>query len=172
MPQKRTYILLSISIITTVCAALFVFFAFRFISNKNLQAVELSKNIQEKINQEENLTKFKKVIQETNEKNALLKSYIVDQDRIDQLVTYLEAKGDSVGVPIQIKNVDVSTINPNTISLSFDGEGAFSNVMNLVWIMENLPYSVNINSISLSSDASGKWKLNMKLDVTSNQTIQ
>ena len=155
-----------------MCAAGFVFFAFRFISSKNLKAVELSTSIQEKINQQENLTKFKKVIQETNEKNALLKSYIVEQDRIDQLVTFLETKGDSVNVPIQIKNVDVSTTKQNTISLSFDGEGTFANVMNLVWIMENLPYSVNIDSLSISSDSSGKWKLNMKLDVTSNQIIQ
>lgn len=172
MPKKSTYILLSISIVSTLIATGVVFFAFNFINNKNKQAIELSLSIQEKVNQDANLTQFKKVINETKAKHAELSSYIADQDRIDQIVTYLEAKGDSVNVPIQIQNVDISTTKQNAMVLFFDGEGTFSNVINLIWIMENLPYSTEINDLSLVADQANKWKISMKLEFKSNQLIQ
>lgn len=173
MPKKSTYTLLIVSIVSTLLATGFLLFGFNFINKKNKQAVELSLSIQEKVNQDANLTQFKKVINETKATHAELSSYIADQDRIDQIVTYLEAKGDSVNVPIQIQSVDVSTTKQNAIVLFFDGEGSFSNVINLIWIMENLPYSTEINDISLVSDLANKWKFSMKLEFKINQqTVQ
>ncbi len=159
---------MSISIVSTLISVGVVFFAFNFINNKNKKAIELSLSIQEKVNQDANLTQFKKVINETKSKHTELSSYLADQDRVDQIVTYLEAKGDSVNVPIQIQNVDISTTKPNAIVLFFDGEGTFSNVINLIWIMENLPYSTEINDITLVAYQANKWKVSMKLEFKSN----
>jgi hypothetical protein len=172
MTNKNTYILLGASILSTFVAGGLIFLAYTSIQKKNTQAVVLSQNIQLKLIEQENLTQFKNVIKETNEKHQILKSYIVDQDRIDELVIYLESKGDSLGVPIEIKNVEILNTKANTIAITFDGEGDFGNLMNLVWVIENLPYNVEISSFSVNSDLLGGWKINMKLEFTSNQTIQ
>lgn len=172
MTNKHTYILLAISIFSTLVAGTLIFFMFISINKKNAEAVILAQKIQIKLIEQENLTQFKHVIKETNEKHQILKSYIVDQERIDELVTYLEAVGDSVGVPIEIKNVEILNTKSNTIAVTFEGEGAFGSLMNLVWVMENLPYNLEINSFSVNSDLVGTWKINIKLEFTSNQSNQ
>ncbi len=172
MTNKRTHILLGVSIASTLVAGGLIFFAFSTINKKNAEAVVLSQKIQEKLTEQENLTKFKNVIKETNQKHEILKSYVVDQNRVDELVTYLEAIGDNVGIAIEIKNVEIPIAKPNTVLVAFDGVGTFGSLMNLVWIIENLPYNVDINSFAISSDSIGGWKMNIKLEFISNQILK
>ncbi len=167
MPQKRTYRLLIASIFTILVSVSMLLFAFRVIKHKNQYASALSQTIESKITQEENVSEFKKVIEDTKEQHELLQSFVVKQSKIDEFATYLETEGDAVGVPINIQNVEISAVDPSVVLISFDGVSNFENVMHLVWVIEHAPYKIKITSLSLNYAIGSRWQLNMKIEAVS-----
>lgn len=167
MFTKNTNILLSISITLSVLSLVVFFLVFNIIKNKDKNASDLSIKIQEKITEEENLLQFKNVIKETNEKHQILKSYVVDQGKIDEFVAFLEAQGDAVLVPIDIKNVEISKTDPNILAVLFDGEGAFENIIHLIWVIDNAPYKITLKNIHLTAVPDFKWLFNANIEVIS-----
>ncbi|MDQ5971710.1 MAG: hypothetical protein QG566_656 [Patescibacteria group bacterium] len=169
MPHKRTYILLSISIFTTLMAIGMFLFAYNVIKHKNQYASALSQTIQEKITNEDNIQEFKKVIKETKEKDELLKSFIVNQQKIDEFAAFLEAQGDIANVPISIRNVEISTTNPSILTVTFDGINTFENIVHLMWVIEHSPYKINIKNVIFNNILENRWQINMSIEVISSQ---
>ncbi|MCC6323915.1 hypothetical protein IT400_03955 [Candidatus Nomurabacteria bacterium] len=169
MPQKRTYILLFISIFTTLIAVGMFLFAYNVIKHKNQYASALAQTIEEKITNEDNVQEFRKVIQDTKQKNELLKSFIVNQQKIDEFVAYLEAQGDIAKVPVNIRNVEISITDPSMLIVTFDGISNFENVIRLIWVIENAPYKINVKNVTFNNIMENKWQINMSIEVISSQ---
>lgn len=154
--------------VTLISVGMFVF-AFRVIKHKNQYASALTQTIQQKIIEEENILESKNIIAETKQKHDTLKSFIVDQDKIDEFATYIEAQGDAVGIAVNIRNVEISPMNPNILSLTFDGIGNFEDVTRLLWIIENSPYKISVHNVSMASSVTSKWQVSVKIEVISSQ---
>lgn len=150
MPNKKTYIIFTISLILVLIMLSILTFVFLQIKSKNQQASIILQQINKKTTEGGNVETLKKVIEDTTIKRQQLKSYIVDDNHIDEFVSWIENEGDSIGVPITINSVSVSPTKKNILSVSFNGSGSFDKVMKTISLIEYSPYQIHINKLSLN----------------------
>ncbi len=150
MPNKKTYTIFITSLFVVLTMLGVLVFVFLQVKVKNQQVSIISQQISKKTTEDGNVETLKKVIEDTNEKRQQLKSYIVDENHIDEFVSWIENEGESIGVPVTINNVTVSSAKENILSVSFTGAGSFDKVMKMISLVEYSPYQIRINKLSLS----------------------
>ncbi len=179
MNHKKTYFILIFSIFISVISVLFFVFVFMAVKNKNEHASALTGTINEKASEIENIASLKDTINKTKEKRNALSSYLVNAERIDEFVSFVEDMGTSVGVSLDVSSVDLVKNKKNTISVDFVSKGSFDDMMRLVIATENMPYQVTIKKVFInkvidsSLDSKGKpngkdfWELQLGFEAVS-----
>lgn len=150
MPNKKTYIIFTISLFATLLMLGVLIFVFLQVKTKNEQASVISQQISRKITEGENVETLRNVIEDTKEKRQQLKSYVVDESRIDEFVGQIESEGELIGLPITINSVALSPTKKNVLAVSFSGSGSFDKVMKMVSLVEYSPYQIHINNLALN----------------------
>ncbi len=164
MKNNRSKTILISATISLVIAIILFVFSFYLLKNINTKSSILSKEIAQRELERENISQFKKIIKDTEEKHAQIDSFIIENTEVDQFVSALEQEGDKLGVPINIGGVNLSNANQNRLVVLFDADGSFESLTKLLWIIENMPYKIEIKSASLRAGEKN-WTLNVNIEL-------
>lgn len=152
MKNKKTTLILSLSIITAlVVTGVFVFF-FKVIKNKNEHTSAVLTTLESKINKKQNINTLEKKIAELEATRARIDSYFVDPEKIDSFISYLENIGSTTGTNLEVKSVEIDPNNKNTVLGKVSIQGTFANVMKTVTLLENIPHQIEFTSLYLNKD--------------------
>lgn len=147
MQKNRTTILFIISIIATLLSVgVFVFF-FKVIKNKNEHTAVVMTTLEDKVLEKKNASELVKKMTQVDTIKSTLNGYFVDSASIDSFVNYLESLGVNSNTIVSVKSVEVSKTESNILLVQLSTEGNFSNVMQTVKLLENMPYKVSIQQI-------------------------
>jgi hypothetical protein len=185
MPLNRTYTIFIITLSSAIMAMLVFFFIFRIIKNKNEHSSNVLTTIQSKIDQKDNIALLEKAVNDTKEKEALISSYLVHANLVDEFINFLEREGDLVSVPVEVVSVNAPVSTPNHLVVELKGTGTFEHVVRLISLIENAPYQIKINHayINKAIDSSnsqdekeniikkqtGLFQINLSFDVISTE---
>jgi hypothetical protein len=152
MSKKYTKIILIVSIfITIIVVGLFVFF-FDVIKNKNEHTSKVILTLVEKIEDRENREILIGKVAELESINETIDEYFVDPKTIDTFVDYLEKLGIQNDTELVIENVEAVPKKKNEISVKVSIKGDFDHVMRVVYLLENIPYYVNLNQAYVNKE--------------------
>lgn len=152
MKRKYTKIILIVSIfITIIIVGLFVFF-FNVIKNKNAHTSKVILTLAEKIEDKENREVLISKVAELESINQTINGYFVDPGTIDTFVDYLEKLGIQNNTELAIENVEAVPKKKNEISVKVSIKGDFDHVMRVVYLLENIPYYVNLNQVYINKE--------------------
>jgi|GEM_PF-1076526 len=147
--NKTNFILIFSSVIFIIFIASFVYF-FNIIKNKNKHISAIVSALDKKVKDKENLEKLRSRASELEDLSNKINSYIVDTNKVDTFVEYLEKVGIDNGVSLVVTNVDIVKNDKNKISVILNIKGDFSNIMKLLFYLEYSPYYISINSLSIN----------------------
>ncbi|MFA6393234.1 MAG: hypothetical protein WCW54_04085 [Candidatus Paceibacterota bacterium] len=152
MKKNNTNLILIISITSLVLAFSILIYFLNVIRSKNNYISVAVSTLEKKMNEKENIKFLKDKISELSDTYKKINSYFVDTSSIDTFVVYLEGIGTDNNVDLSVKGVDASRNEKNKISVNLSMKGNFSDIMNVVNILENAPYNITINSLYLNKD--------------------
>jgi hypothetical protein len=122
------------------------------IKNKNQHTSVVLTTLQDKITEKENYRINASKIEETKLIQDSMNNYLVDKDKIDVFVGYLENIGVDFSSIVSVKSIEVSKEDSDLILVRLSVNGTFSNVINTINLIENIPYQINITKIYLNKD--------------------
>ncbi len=184
MPLKRTYILFFIILGSAVASVLVFSFVFRVIKHKNEHSSAIMESIDIKTNKKDSIILLRKTITDTQLQSQVLSSYIVRNNSVDTFIGWLENEGSTSHVPISVKSVELSKTNKNILTVVFTGQGDFSNIYQLISLLENAPYQLSIKRVFLNktltkeadnvkgstpSSSRSAWDVEISFDVISTE---
>jgi hypothetical protein len=152
MHNKKTNLILSLSIITAIVVATVFILFFKVIKNKNEHTSAVLTTLETKINKKANIKMLEKKIAELEATRARIDSYFVDSEQIDSFISYLENLGTTAGTVLEVKTVEISPNKKNTILGKVSAQGTFASVMKTITLLESIPYQIEVTSVYLNKD--------------------
>ncbi len=152
MKNNKTNLILILSTSLLVAFIVFFFYFFNVIKNKNKHTSVVISTLTEKISEKEKLSVLEKKMAELGDINKKINNYLVNPSNIDSFVEYLENTGLNNGVELIVKSVEIEKTEKNKILISVYMTGSFSNVIKVISLLENAPYNIKINSLSLMKE--------------------
>ena len=144
-----------ILIISIICLILFIgifIYFLNVIKNKNEHTSVVISTLNGKIKDKENINILQKKINELEETNKKIGSYIADTSSIDTFVGSLEKIGVDNNVSLTVNGVDIPKNTKNIISVRLSIKGEFPKIMNTIANLENSPYYMNIISSYINKE--------------------
>lgn len=126
------------------------FYLINVIKNKNKHISAVSATLQEKIDEKDNMVALEKKITELGDTRKQISGYLIDTSNIDTFVEYLEGLGSGNNIKLAVKSVETPKGEKNKLTFGVEMDGSFSNITKVVSILENSPYSLNINSLYIN----------------------
>lgn len=152
MKKNNTNLILVISsILFLVLLGISVYFL-NVIKNKNKHISAVLSTLESKMIEKENIKTLEKKMSELGDTHRMLGSYFVDTKNIDVFVEYLEKMGVSNNLELSVSGVDVPKGEKNKIIVSSKMSGNFSDIMKVISLLENSPYSITIDSAYLNKE--------------------
>jgi hypothetical protein len=106
---------------------------------------------------EEFLTELSKA---TESDRTKLSTYFISEDDILSFITAIESTEKISSTTVVISSISNDTAN-NHIKANIDIKGGWINVRKALSMIENLPYSINIDSMNLNFDSSNRWNMTL-----------
>ena len=91
------------------------------------------------------------------EKDIINAIFLKEEDLV-RLIKSLETTGDNSGVFLKISSISPSADEELKPKISFVAKGSFEQIFRYVYLLENLPYLVTINKVSLQNTNEEKSK--------------
>lgn len=141
-----TYVL--IAEVALLLVSLFGYgYMFLNVRDKAEHAVQITEAYDAEIGKDTRQTALRTTLRETKDKVSKLDTYFLRGDTISEFTTNIEGLGALTGTEIT-----TSTIFPKgdtVMSATFSVEGSFASVLQVLTLFENLPYKVEVKSVSL-----------------------
>lgn len=118
------------------------------------------------------VTHMTSLLSETEEERKKLRSFIVEDEEVTTFLELIEKRGRALGLALETKTVTTEKGNASfeTLVLSFEIEGSYEQVIQMLKLVETLPYQVGVRSVALdhpsSGAESGKWVGEFTIGVT------
>ncbi len=175
---------------------IFVFFiahiwAVYTIEEKYNNTQDLSGNLQIDAIKNQQLSSLKKKIKNFSEQSKALVSLFIKDDDIPDSIQSLETIMKNLKITGTTKSVserdvpELKSASKNELVIAFEAEAPYSNLMQYISILENLPYKSYISSASIVKESSTQtidqtsknirkdlWKLNLTLNIVKIKTIK
>lgn len=152
MKKIQTTTVFIFSIITTILVICLFVFSLKIIKNKNEHISAVVSTLEGKLKEKENMVALSEKVAEIKKTGEILNNYLVDSNKIDVFVSYLEDLGSSLGSKISVENIEISKDVKNKILIKLLITGNFQNVAKTIGFLENIPYEVDINQMYLNKD--------------------
>ena len=152
MYKKKTTIVFGLSIFIALLAIVVFVFFLKIIKNKNQHTSAVLTTLENKITKKANILTLKKKITELEDTRTAIDGYFVNSSRIDSFINYLENLGSSAGSSLEVRSVEISTKEEHTVLGEISIRGSFSDVMQTIALVENIPYQIHVTSIYLNKD--------------------
>lgn len=146
MKKNKTNLILIFVIVLFIFSSFFFVYVLNVIKNKNKHISATTIALEKKIKEKENIDVLEKKIIELGDTHKTISGYLVNSSNIDKFVEYLERVGESNSIIISVKNVDVPKNEKNKILVNLNMEGNFSDIIKVIYILENSPYNISISS--------------------------
>lgn len=146
-------------ILIVLVAGLGVFFLFFKVSSERKSIIELKKTmLQNNKKSEENKILADTLNRLKKEKEIIDAVFLKEEDFV-RLIKSLESAGDISGVALKINSISPANIDKKTNpQVSFTAKGSFEQIFKHMNMIENLPYLVTIESVSLQNIQDAKDK--------------
>ena len=152
MKKNYTTPIFIFSILASILAiCLFIFFL-KVIKNKNEHASVVLTTLEEKIKEKENAIMFSKKVAEIKSLQDSINSHLVNPNKMDSFVGYLEEIGPSLGSEVVVNSIEIPPKTQNIISFQLSVVGTFQKVMETITFLENIPYQISITQVYLNKD--------------------
>ena len=152
MKKNYTTPIFIFSILTSILViCLFIFFL-KVIKNKNEHASVVLTTLEEKMKEKENAIMFSKKVAEIKLLQDSINSHLVNPNKMDSFVGYLEEIGPSLGSEVVVNSIEIPPKTQNIISFQLSVVGTFQKVMETITFLENIPYQISITQVYLNKD--------------------
>lgn len=153
MKKSKTTILLVIFSALLLISVGFFAFLFSVIKNKNIHTSAMQITLDEKIKQKKQGSNLLKNIKEAIDDNKTIDSYFLNPDSIDHFVSNIESDSNSFGTRTSVQSVEFVKNDNRTINIVLSVEGSFNSIVQVVKMIEYMPYVVNIKTLGLSTNS-------------------
>lgn len=122
-------------------------------------SIKLSQ-IKLEINRDERLRSLKDLLEKTKDQRDKISNIFVRPDGSVEFIEMIESLGKATDVKLEIESVGVDAPKNKTASsteyfrLAVKSEGLWRNVMQLLTLLEEMPFRVSIDNVSLSKTSS------------------
>lgn len=147
MNKKYIKIIFIISVFITILVFVVFIFFFRVIKNKNEHISKVLITLKEKIEDKENRKILMDKFTELESISKTVNNYFIDSSKIDTFVDYLEKLGSDNNTELIVKNVEIEPKKKESISIKILISGNFAKVMNVIYLLENIPQYVSLNQV-------------------------
>ena len=131
------------------------FYAFSKISFERKAISELRKDIlrsEKKNTGEKSLTRF---LESVKKEKETIESVFLKEDDLIRLIKGLESIGESSGVSLKISAISAEKSAASKPVISFSAKGAFEQLFQYLYFLENLPYLITIDKVSFQNMETG-----------------
>ena len=150
--QKKIIILLILNLIV------FGLYFYLYLNTKQIDKEVFMKlsQIKLEINRDERLQSLKDLLGKTKDQRDKISNIFVRSDGSVEFIEMIESLGRTAGVKLEIESVGVDAFKNKIASsteyfrLSVKSEGSWINVMHLLTLLEEMPFKVLIDNVSLS----------------------
>lgn len=136
--------------------------------NRGAELTALSAKIAEATGKKDRLSGLRQVVEETAVGRAVLAGHFVDSNNKADFIEKLEETAGLAGVKFELNRAD------ETAGLKFDlsVRGGFGSVHKFIALLENMPYSLEIEKLALAvapgeKNQKGVWSANMIVNIKS-----
>lgn len=150
--RKYTNFILIISILVALLAISSFIFFLKVVENKNKHASGVMVTLSNKMADKEDAELLTKKFTELESTYQNINNYFIDSSKIDTFVDYLEKLGTENKTELTIKNVEVSPKEQNAINFRVLVSGEFSNVMKVIYLLENIPYHITLTQVFINKE--------------------
>jgi hypothetical protein len=152
MKNKKSTLILIVSIIITLLIMGMFVYMLRVIRNKNYFTSAVMIVLKEGMEKKENILAFSERINEVKQIQEKISGYFIKEDRIDTFVDYLEKLGLGIGSEVIVKSIDVPDKEKNIVFFNISVSGEFNQVLKTIYLLENIPYQINITKSYLNKN--------------------
>jgi len=156
MKNKKSTLILIVSIIVTLVIIGMFIYMLRVIRNKNYFTSAALIVLKEGMEKKENILVFSERINEVKQIQEKISRYFINQDKIDTFVDYLEKLGIGIGSEVIVKSIDVLEKEKNVVIFNISISGEFDQVLKTIYLLENIPYQINITKLYLNKNITTK----------------
>lgn len=152
----KHYILICFALCSVLIAVIGYWFVYRNIIKQAETYSSGLENISLENEKKQHINEVAKVYIDTLEDRNKLSNYLLNDDKIVGLIEAIESIGvnsSSVVSISGINNEDLSSAEKGTfghLKARIDAKGSWTNIMRTLIMIENLPYSLSINNLTLS----------------------
>lgn len=154
----KTKKILLILIILDVLLFLFGSFVFWNVQKINKETVSLTREAALNTKREMALGSVEKMLNDTRPSINSLETFFVGTDSVVVFIERVENLARDVGVKLVTQNVAEDDAGfskedfKKSLKLKVSVSGSWKNILKLVALLENLPYKISLNNITISSD--------------------
>ncbi len=109
-------------------------------------------SLEEKINQKEKAIMFSEKSLEIKDLQNSINNYFIDTKKIDTFVNYLEDLGIGIGSEVIVKEILTPEKTDSIIEFQILIKGNFDQVTKTVFLLENIPYQIEIGQVYYNKD--------------------
>jgi len=106
----------------------------------------------------------------SKEERTALRSYVLEDDRVIDLLSLIENLGKEQGVVVTTNTLTVSSLNAEfeNLQITVSAEGSYDAIMHVLGLLETLPYQSAVTKVLLSkvSEGGALWKGTFDVQVT------
>jgi len=171
--QNTVTILILVILLNSLLVGLYLY-SFNKVKTKNEEASVVSAELQDYLSKEGKANLLKSLVIKTTEDRKKVDSYFVFRDDIPKFAKEIEALGKMSGTEVEIKGLRSAD---NVLILEISSTGDFVNTIQLISLIESLPYKVEITKayidnkeVKIPEEEGGgttvAWKGNFNINIT------
>lgn len=109
--------------------------------------------------------------EETSSERGAVEGYVLEKDGVISFLSLIESLGREQGLTVETTAIEVSPLGNDTtfetVSLTVQATGGYSDITNLLDVLETLPYQSSISRVSMQRrGTTGEWAGTFALSVT------
>jgi len=154
----KTKKILLIFIVLDILLFLFGSFVFWNVQKVNKETISLTREVTLNTKREMALGSVLKMLNDTKSSIDSLQTFFVGSDSVVVFIEKVENLARNVGVKLVTQNVaedDASSLKDDfkkSLKLKVSVSGSWKNILKLTALLENLPYKISLDNITISSD--------------------
>jgi len=167
MYNNNSKIIFIVSIVTLALSFGVLLSFVKIIKNKNEHAQAVINVIEVKTTERRQLNVLNDNFDNIQSLQEEINSYFIDSSKTQQTIDYINKLGIDNNINLGIKNLKISKIDKNLVLIDLDLNGKFANIIQVINLLENAPYSIKINLINLNKDILKKsyWNASVSFSI-------
>ena len=158
----KHYFLICLAIISILVSSFGYWFVYDAVIKQAENYSESSKEEQIEKDNSQKAQELVKIHTDTKDDRAKLPTFAVSEDKVVDFIESVESIGAFTSTKVELSSIN----NENSfLKAHVQASGNWSDLLNSLVMIENIPYSVSLNNVQFTSfpDKKGQW--NMSLDI-------